>query len=178
MSEDFVLSSQFVADVSRTAELAKAGDGFGQVANAAKAMEGVGGQGSLKTTVDVSGVQRIQQKFKSLPEELRSVMGQALFWEAMDAFLISQDLVPVDTGTLKSSGAVIGPVDEGATISTTIGYGGAASEYAVIVHEDLEAYHAEPTQAKFLEDAVTQQMQYMGRRISEQVRNTLGELLS
>lgn len=60
----------------------------------------------------------------------------------------SNKLVPVDTGNLRQSG-FFEPVQTGPP-AVIVAYG---AEYAVHVHEDLEARH--PTgQAKFLQDAV------------------------
>lgn len=73
----------------------------------------------------------------------------------------SQILVPVETGTLKRSGTVEEPVIDGDSATVTLGYGYGeqinpnsgepATGYAVFVHENLEARHSPPTQAKFLE---------------------------
>lgn len=71
---------------------------------------------------------------------------------------------PIDTGTLRDS-ARIEPVEEyGEAVRVRFGYGYGdtpnpitghlPSEYAVPVHEILEARHAAPTKAKFLEDPV------------------------
>ena len=43
--------------------------------------------------------------------------------------------VPVDTGNLRNSGTVLPPVMKGKTIEVTLGYGGSATPYAVVVHE-------------------------------------------
>jgi len=84
----------------------------------------------------------------------------------------SQVYVPVDTGLLKASGtvqefstqAVLGrkrpaggryaPKRDTFGVQVVYGGGPQTSEYAVIVHEDLEAQHAAPTKAHFLQDAV------------------------
>lgn len=176
----YELQSTLSADLSRLKGAGLAAEkGFSTVERAVLNLRGTkkSGNVTMTTTTNVEGVKRIQQTFKAMPEELRAVLGQTLFWEAQEAYLKSQELVPVDTGTLKSSGTVVGPVDEGDTLSVTIGYGGAAGEYAVFVHEDLEAYHTSPTQAKFLEQAIIEQSRQMGRRISEVVRNTLGKMV-
>lgn len=74
----------------------------------------------------------------------------ALYQEAQSIMSESKGLVPVDTGVLRASGSVDRPIDDGRTVSVTLGYGGAASEYAERVHEDLYANHV-TGQAKFLE---------------------------
>lgn len=62
----------------------------------------------------------------------------------------SQVYVPVDTGDLKRSGRVeVSGSGMGAKAAVIY-----RDPVAVIVHEDMEAQHAPPTQAKFVERAV------------------------
>ena len=65
---------------------------------------------------------------------------------------IAKERTPVDTDTLRPSGLVL-PANIGATkVEVVAGFGGAASDYAVRVHEDMQAFH-DDGQAKFLESA-------------------------
>lgn len=96
--------------------------------------------------------------------------GRALYWEANTAFNMSQGLVPVATGALKSSGRVDQPKYEGRQIVVDIAYG---TPYALAVHENLESAHAAPTSAKYLEIPVVQQTDGMGSRIADRVEATL-----
>jgi hypothetical protein len=75
----------------------------------------------------------------------------ALYQEAQIMFANSQRIVPVDTGTLARSGILNAPRVEGATTIIDMGYGGAASAYALIQHENLSFHHAEGKSAKYLE---------------------------
>lgn len=59
------------------------------------------------------------------------------------------EFVPVDTGALRSSGKVDTEV-QGTTVTTQLGYGGAAKAYAVIVHEVNKNYRG-GRQYKYLE---------------------------
>jgi hypothetical protein len=63
----------------------------------------------------------------------------------------SQKLVPVKTGYLKSTGRVEQGKGVGMAASAAVIYD---APYAIYVHENMEARHASPTQAKFLSDAV------------------------
>ena len=101
-------------------------------------------------------------------------LGQALYREGALAFAASQREVPVDTGILKNSGVLSKPYFYGGSLVVDISYGGAASDYAIIVHEDMEARHNEGTKAKFLEDPVKRQLVGMGDRLLLQVRKGLG----
>lgn len=77
----------------------------------------------------------------------------------------SQTLVPVDTGDLKQSGRVeVSGRGFGATAKVVY-----ANEYAVPVHEILEAYHEPPTQARYLADAVVKVRGAMVARLKRQM---------
>lgn len=80
------------------------------------------------------------------------------------AFILdkSQDLVPVDTGELKESGHVEARGQEASVVYE--------AEHAVIVHEDLEARHEPPTQAKFLEQPLREYRQEVKDIIREEVK--------
>jgi len=101
-------------------------------------------------------------------------LGQALYREGALAFAASQREVPVDTGILKNSGILTRPFLDGKDLVVEISYGGSASDYALIVHEDLEATHNEGTKAKYLEDPVKRQVVGMADRLLLQVRKGLG----
>ena len=65
----------------------------------------------------------------------------------------SQTLVPIYTGALKDSG-VFEPANE-FELEAYIQYGDDMVNYALVVHEDLTAYHDAPHQAKYLEVPMT-----------------------
>ncbi len=71
----------------------------------------------------------------------------------------SQVLVPKKTGDLKNSGFIeVKPGLKGSA-KGEVGYGrGGVPPYAGIVHENLDAQHAAPTQAKYLERAVDEEL--------------------
>ena len=86
----------------------------------------------------------------------------------MDALLVgmepiatrSQELVPVDTGALRSSMRFeVDHLAAGPRVTLTYGQVNTGTDarnptkYALIVHEDLSAFHQPPTQAKYLEAA-------------------------
>lgn len=69
----------------------------------------------------------------------------------------AQAKVPVDTGFLKSTGKVV-QVEDGFEVRYD-------ADYAIYVHENLEAQHPRGGQAKFLEDAFYEVMsEVMGGR--------------
>lgn len=50
-----------------------------------------------------------------------------------------------------------------------ITFGGEAEDYALIVHEDLEAHHA-TGQAKYLESVINESTPYMAERIGKRIQ--------
>lgn len=127
---------------------------------------------SVKVTVE--GSEEAMASYERLADEFDAAVAQAVFLEANDIMNRSQELVPVDTGTLKSSGSVEPPDISPGHVVVRLGYGGAASEYAVVVHENLDAYHAPPTQAKYLEQPAMEALEGMGDRIASFVFGEVG----
>lgn len=74
----------------------------------------------------------------------------------------SQKLVPVDTAVLKNT-ATTRAEGKGLKTQVIVGYG---TNYAIYVHEDLEARHKPGKQAKFLEEPLRKHRQ----RLAEIVR--------
>lgn len=75
-------------------------------------------------------LKRIEQRFST------TVIGGALYRQAQRIMAESKErFVPVDLGTLKSSGKVHPPKYSGRTVTVELSYGDAASAYALAVHE-------------------------------------------
>lgn len=108
---------------------------------------------------------RILQMEKSLPRRLEA----ALKAEAEIEMTEAKRRTPVDTGTLRNSGRVSDPTWSGEQLSVHLSFGGAASHYALIVHEDLNAFHA-VGQAKFLESTLMESAPFMAKRIAERIK--------
>lgn len=87
---------------------------------------------------------------KAAARKLQESAG-ALYELAQEVMADSEPLVPVDIGTLKQSGFVKKPVLTKDNASVEMGYGGQASDYALIQHEDLTFNHPNGGQAKYLE---------------------------
>jgi len=119
---------------------------------------------------------------KGVPEGIRNLenirrrllkgMEAGLYHEAERIMADSKtNYVPVDLGTLKGSGRVEQPTNDGQTIRVTLGYGGAASAYALVQHERLD-YHHTVGQAKYLETPVMNAAHGLGQRLGMSVRIT------
>lgn len=108
-------------------------------------------------------------KVAALGPNVQKVIARTLYSEANAVLNESKKIVPVDLGTLKNSGKVKRPVVTPTTVSVDITYGGAAADYAFIVHEDPSARHAPGKTYKYLE------IPFMARR-DVFVRNMRGTL--
>lgn len=85
---------------------------------------------------------------------------------------VAKRLCPVDKGTLRASGRVESPRVEGASVIFRLSFGGAASAYALRVHEDVTVYH-KVGQAKFLETPIKASEQGMLGDLRETLRARL-----
>lgn len=99
---------------------------------------------------------------------------QALNEEGQIAFRNSQRLVPVDTGTLRRSGILLLAREKGSSmIEVVMGYGGAASAYALKQHENLSYRHKEGQQAKYLEEPVKARQEKLSQNIQRRMQRIL-----
>lgn len=108
----------------------------------------------------------------------------ALVHEAERELALSQPQVPVHTGALKATGRVepMGSMGSG-EFSVGIVYGSGEVDYAVQVHEDLEAHHPQG-KAKYLEDPVREEWnsgraaEFMAAEIERSVVTSAGAFLT
>jgi len=93
-------------------------------------------------SVDFDGVSQLGAMFDKLAGKgMEPIVNRALVQVSQNVLNASKAIVPVDTGTLKNSGRVEKPKSEGSLTTVEITYGGAASQYALIVHENPSATH-------------------------------------
>lgn len=81
---------------------------------------------------------------------------------------VAKERTPVDTGVLRGSGTVLKPEIRGMTVTVEAGFGGAAQEYVVPVHERMGVNHP-VGQAKFLESAFVERAKMIPKNIAERV---------
>lgn len=124
----------------------------------------------------MQGVKQMQALIGRKQAGLLRKAGAALFAEAQIEMAESKRRVPVDTGVLRASGYVNPPVagfglgggGVAGTVRVELGYGGPAEDYAVIVHEDLDAFHR-VGEAKFLESVLNESAPFMAQRIAKRI---------
>lgn len=99
-------------------------------------------------------------------------LGAELYQEGQGIITQAQGLVPVEYGTLRASGYVAEPERIGDKVRVEMGFGGAAAPYAVIVHEDLNAFH-DDGEALYLEQPFRWAQSGMADRIAAGLRARL-----
>ena len=116
----------------------------------------------------VTGVDQMRRKMQQLAAKFPDEAARALYQETEIEAAESKRRTPVDTGTLRGSIHVEGPHRSGRSISTAIVAGGPAAPYALVVHEDLSAYHAvgEP---KFIERTLMESAPHLADRIAKRI---------
>lgn len=117
----------------------------------------IGGEEAVRRIVAITG---------RAPME---AVGKALYRAGEIIIADSNELVPVDEGTLRASAVVQLPEMTSDGVEVALGYGGAASDYAIVQHEALDFAHPNGGQAKFLETATV--MNYV--ETQDQVRQAL-----
>lgn len=122
--------------------------------------------------VTIKGIPEMVARLQRIIDKLPDVVAQALYQEAQIEMTEAKRRVPVDTGVLRASGHVLQPTRQGRMIECVLAFGGAAEKYAVIVHEDLEAFHP-VGQAKYLESVLKESVPYMKGRIARRIEENM-----
>lgn len=128
---------------------------------------------------EVTGLAEVHRRVEELRALALPLAGIALQQEAEAILVASQPLVPVDTGELRASGAVMDVVIDQHTVSTGVRYGGPGTgqrrpeEYAIKVHEDVTLRHPRGGQHHFLSEPAFAATQGMLERLAEALRLAL-----
>ena len=120
--------------------------------------------------IEFIGLEALQRlSSKELVAKTENAIGQALTEEAQIMFRNSQRRVPVDSGTLRRSGMILPVRKRGNFYEIEIGYGGAASEYAMDQHERADYRHAEGKTWKYLENPVRERIPNLESRLAVRI---------
>jgi hypothetical protein len=123
----------------------------------------------MRIEFNIRGREEMQRAMSMLASNGPKAMGSALWKEAQRVMNDAKAITPVDTAALVNSGHVQAPDFNGDQVAVTMGFGGAASDYAVKVHEDPDMTHKPPTQYKFLEKPLMDASQDMGYRLAQEL---------
>lgn len=114
------------------------------------------------------GADAMMAKLTKLEAFSPNEFARALFQEAQIEATECKRRTPVDTGALRASIMVLEPKREGRKISVTIVAGGPGIDYALQVHEDLEAFHAQG-EAKYIERPLRESAPHLAGRIAKRI---------
>lgn len=103
-------------------------------------------------------------------------VGKALQEEARIVMRASLQQVPVRDGFLKASGEVKEPKFSNGVIKVTMGYGGAASEYALYVHNSPyeKRWTKSGTKSHFLSDPLAEAVPQISAGLARRIGKILG----
>lgn len=112
---------------------------------------------------------------KSASPKTVQAVAQAVNEEAQIAFRNSQRIVPVDNAILKTSGTILPPIVSGTRVTVEMGYGGAASAYAMRQHEEMSYKHKGGKSAKYLENPVRDRIPNLEKRLYLRLQRILNK---
>ena len=134
--------------------------------------------------IRITGLDKLQARLKKSGVNAAKELAGGLKVEAEVIMTASNRIVPTSPhgGTLKTSGHVKTPVIKRRSASVELGYGGAAADYALAVHE-FPSKHNPPswrgkatlnwnaagTGAKFLEKPANAAKKGFGRRVAKNI---------
>jgi hypothetical protein len=104
-----------------------------------------------------------------------NVTAMALMEETQLMFAESQRRVPVKHGTLRRSGIILPPVVKGSSVLIQMGYGGAASAYALLQHERQDFRHKDGQTWKYLETPVRERIPNLELRLQQRIDRILSK---
>lgn len=107
----------------------------------------------------------MQLKISILATRFPKATGRALMQETEIEATEARRQTPVLYGILRSTVKADGPFFDGDRIYTMVSAGGPAADYAVYVHEDLDAFHRVGN-AKFIERPLMESRSFMAQRVA------------
>lgn len=125
--------------------------------------------------IDIQGLDQVQDRLRTVLAQIGQAAPRALFEEGSRIMNLSHDLVPIDTGLLRSTGYVAQPVldGQGATVELSYGARGMAP-YAPIIEFDTAMNHPRGGQALYLSEPFFAAPAHMLERLATAIRTAMG----
>lgn len=131
---------------------------------------------NVGVSIKVAGVTTLLHRARALPGVVRQAAVEAQRDEAGAVIArANADFVPIDQGDLRDTGRVEEVEGTADGFWVRLAYGSDEVDYAVIVHEDLEARH-EHGSAKYLEIPALEAAAGMPQRVAARVRAAIARL--
>lgn len=122
--------------------------------------------------IELIGIEKLEKLFSNLTvQQTLGVLARGLNEEAQIIMKESLRRVPVDVGTLRRSATILPPKMNGSNIEIEMGYGGAASSYAMDQHENPNYRHKKGQSWKYLEGPVREYMPYLERALTDRIQS-------
>jgi hypothetical protein len=129
------------------------------------------------SVIRVSGLREISKALEKDTKGVRKAMTQAIYAAGVDVENRAKELVPIDTGNLKSSGDTTVPKSLNSDrVRVETSFGGPTKEskeganYALIQHERLDFNHPGGGQAKYLEQPFVEETSKWPEELVRRVR--------
>jgi hypothetical protein len=122
--------------------------------------------------VVVIGVTETIRALSRMGVDLLPIIAAALNEQHEEIMTLAKERTPVDTGALRASGHVVPPRIVARSIQSIGAFGGTAAPYAVVVHENLAAFHR-VGRAKYYQSAVQERTSKIAPAIRNAVRGYL-----
>ena len=128
----------------------------------------------MKLGFKIVGAKTLFNKFKKYGAIAADTTASTLYTEA-EAIIADakENYVPVVTGALRGSGFVEPPKISGGKMTVTLGFGGPAAKYALIVHENPRAGKTKgksPSGAKYKKYSKVGQWKYLETPFNKRVK--------
>lgn len=107
--------------------------------------------------MQIDGDARLHRFLRALGDDAAEALQLAMTNVMDEVIEDAKRRAPVDTGTMRASGAVLPPIRHHGQIVIEAGFGGAASDYVIAQHEDLSLRHT-VGEAKFLEKSMLERV--------------------
>lgn len=123
----------------------------------------------------ITGLRQASRELRRVAERLHDAVPEALKVEGQVEVAEAKRRTPVNTHALKDTVRLEGPDDN---LRMRIVAGGQEArgvdvDYAVYVHEDLDAHH-EQGEAKFIESVVNESAPHMSQRLVKRIKTIAG----
>lgn len=124
--------------------------------------------------IDLQGLDQVQQRLQTVLRQMTAAAPGALVEEGQRIMDVSQGLVPVDTGLLKSTGQVqLFDAYQATVVELSYGMDGTAP-YAAIVEFDTTMNHPNGGQALYLSEPFFAATAGMAERLAASIRAQMG----
>lgn len=123
--------------------------------------------------IQIVGVDALLQNYAVSEDRIQQALMVALREIGEELMTAAKQLCPVRYGALRASGLAHAVERDGDSLREVLSFGNDAVDYAIYVHENLNAHH-NVGQAKFLEQPIMDAATSLTDRIAESLRAQLG----